>query len=296
MTNPLVSILINNYNYRQFLSEAIESALNQTYRNIEVVVVDDGSTDDSREVLAQYDGRIVTVLKRNGGQASAFNAGFQASRGEIVCFLDADDWFAPDKVATVVATFACNPGSGWLVHHLRHVDNEHKSISILELANFTPPPVVSGNYTRIAKFGRDRNLPWLPATTGLCFRRAVLEKILPVPLALRITADNYLKCAGLMTSPLLAVEKVLAFQRIHGSNAYSNIDRQDKKFRKASRGITRHISRGLYSLERNQWYSSRLVLRSLKMSLKDLDFIDTAVSVKDLLFFFVMGSISKCTR
>ncbi len=75
-SKPLVSILINNYNYGRFLSKAIDSALNQEYQNIEVIVVDDGSTDDSRKIIESYGERIKPVLKENGGQASAFNAGF----------------------------------------------------------------------------------------------------------------------------------------------------------------------------------------------------------------------------
>ena len=77
---PLVSIIINNYNYGRFLDEAISSALNQTYPHIEVVVVDDGSTDDSRQLIANYEDHIVSVLKENRGMSSACNAGFAASR------------------------------------------------------------------------------------------------------------------------------------------------------------------------------------------------------------------------
>ncbi len=84
MNKPLASILINNYNYGRFLHEAIDSALSQTYPHTEVIVVDDGSTDNSREIIASYEDQIIPVLKENGGQASALNAGFAASRGEIV--------------------------------------------------------------------------------------------------------------------------------------------------------------------------------------------------------------------
>src|SRR6201988_707109 len=96
--NLLVTILINNYNYSRFLPYAIDSALAQTYRNIEVIVVDDGSTDNSREVLAKYAGRVIAVQKENGGQPTAFNAGFAASKGDIICFLDADDLFLLEKI------------------------------------------------------------------------------------------------------------------------------------------------------------------------------------------------------
>lgn len=113
-TETLVSILINNYNYGRFLPNAIDSALKQTYPNIEVVVVDDGSTDNSREVINSYIDQIIPVFKNNGGQASAINAGFAASKGEIICFLDADDIFLPDKVSEVVNMFQLDSTSDWV--------------------------------------------------------------------------------------------------------------------------------------------------------------------------------------
>src|SRR5579864_5011090 len=87
---PLISVLINNHNYGRYLKAAIDSALDQTYPAVEIVVVDDGSTDNSRELIAAYGGRVIPVLQANGGQGSAFNAGVAASRGDILCFLDAD--------------------------------------------------------------------------------------------------------------------------------------------------------------------------------------------------------------
>jgi len=76
----LVTILINNYNYGRFLRQAIDSALNQTHANVDVLVVDDGSTDESRDVIDSYGDRIRSIFKENGGQASTFKAGFPASR------------------------------------------------------------------------------------------------------------------------------------------------------------------------------------------------------------------------
>ena len=131
MKDPLVNIIINNYNYGRFLREAIDSALNQTYSNIEVIVVDDGSTDDSREIIAGYGKRIIPVLKKNGGQATAFNEGLKASQGEIICFLDADDWFAPNKVEVIIRQFESNPGFGWIAHGMSHCDNEGNAIQII---------------------------------------------------------------------------------------------------------------------------------------------------------------------
>src|SRR6202167_4054060 len=87
--DPLVSIIIDNFNYARFIRAAIDSALAQSYAQVEVIVVDDGSTDNSRDVISSYGNRVSAVFKPNGGHASAFNAGFRASRGSIVMFLDA---------------------------------------------------------------------------------------------------------------------------------------------------------------------------------------------------------------
>ena len=96
--NRLASIIIDNYNYAGFLREAIESALNQTYQKIEIIVVDDGSTDSSREIISSYGCRVISILKCNGGQNSALNAGFSASRGNVILFLDSDDALLPTAV------------------------------------------------------------------------------------------------------------------------------------------------------------------------------------------------------
>src|SRR5687767_13453136 len=103
---PLVSIIINNFNYGRYVAEAIDSALSQTYQWTEVIVVDDGSSDDSRQVIAAYGDRVTAILKENGGQASACNAGFDVSQGEIVCFLDADDTLLPAAVERAVPLFS----------------------------------------------------------------------------------------------------------------------------------------------------------------------------------------------
>src|SRR5260370_14204365 len=117
MATPLVTIVINNYNYQQFIGQAIESALAQTYRNIEVIVVDDGSTDNSRDIIRTFGQDIIAEFKPNGGQSSTFNAGFARSRGELICFLDADDLFEPTKLEKIVEMY--DPARhGWYFHRL----------------------------------------------------------------------------------------------------------------------------------------------------------------------------------
>src|SRR2546421_2498664 len=127
---PLVSIVINNYNYGRFLRDAIDSVLNQTYDHTETIVVDDDSTDNSREIIAGYGDRIIPVLKENGGQNSAFDAGFATSSGSIVCFLDSDDVFLLSKVGRIVEVLEQHPNVGSCFHTLKAVDEAGGEIPI----------------------------------------------------------------------------------------------------------------------------------------------------------------------
>jgi len=106
MTPPLtVSVIIPNYNYGDYVGAAIQSALNLDWPDVEVIVVDDGSTDHSRAVIAGFGSRLSAILQENAGQLSACNKGFSRSRGEIVIFLDSDDLLAPSLVREVAAVW-----------------------------------------------------------------------------------------------------------------------------------------------------------------------------------------------
>ena len=228
--SPLVSILINNYNYAGFVPQAIDSALSQTYDRVEVVVVDDGSKDHSRDVIATYGDRVVSVFKPNGGQGSAFNAGFSASRGEIICFLDADDYCFPEKADQVVQQFQKHPDAGWFFHRLKRVDatgqplNPESDNSEVNGFDFRSQ-ILKGQAVRTQ----------FPATSGLCFKREALLQTLPMPEQLRISADNFLRLAAIHQAPGLLSEKQLAVHRIHGSNAYES--RKDTAYLHAETNI-----------------------------------------------------------
>ena len=100
-----ISVLINNYNYARFLPECINSVLGQSYANKEIIVVDDGSTDNSRAVIESFGDKVKAIFKPNGGQASALNAGFFNSSGELVIFLDSDDYLEPDALSIIASTW-----------------------------------------------------------------------------------------------------------------------------------------------------------------------------------------------
>jgi glycosyltransferase involved in cell wall biosynthesis len=214
--NILVSIIINNYNYAKFLSEAIDSALDQTYHSYEVIVVDDGSTDDSREIIESYKKKVISILKPNGGQASAFNAGFAASKGDIICFLDSDDKFLPEKIEKIVEIFEKYKDVDWCFH-------------LLSLVDINRGVFIDSHYDAVSNVWDFRSeahkgkLPYLPfATSSLCFKRSLLQKILPMPESTNVTlSDNYLKFISLALSKGYFLSEKLTIQKIHNSNAYT---------------------------------------------------------------------------
>lgn len=214
---PLVSVIINNYNYGRFLRNAIDSALNQTYPHTEVIVVDDGSTDNSREIIASYGNQIVPVLKENGGQASAFNAGFAASRGDIICILDSDDIFLPEKVVEVVNVFSARQDIGWCFHSLRVVN-----IDTGALLKVSPKSSSQECDFRLQIKTRGKLTCPQPATSGLCFTRSLLQLMLPMPEAKRVSiGDHYLRLMSSALSKGFFLAQELAIQKVHSDNAFT---------------------------------------------------------------------------
>lgn len=115
MAAPLVSVVVPVYNGSRYLRQALDSALAQTYRPLEVVVVDDGSTDSSPEIIASYGSRVRSLRQPNGGVALARNAGICAASGDWIAFLDQDDWWLPEKIEKQIALFDADATLG-LVH------------------------------------------------------------------------------------------------------------------------------------------------------------------------------------
>lgn len=123
---PLVSVIIPNYNYGRYVAAAIDSVLAQTYRNIEVIVVDDGSTDDSEAVLRRYERRIHIMRQPNRGVSAARNTGIQASRGEFIAFLDADDLWRCEKLDLQLRLFE-EPHVGMVHCGVEYIDDNGQS-------------------------------------------------------------------------------------------------------------------------------------------------------------------------
>jgi glycosyltransferase involved in cell wall biosynthesis len=213
----MVSVVITNFNYAEFVGDAIESALAQRGAETEVVVVDDGSTDGSRALVQGYEGRVTAVLKQNGGQASAFNAGFRASRGDIIIFLDADDVLLPRTAERVSQMFAHRPETAKVHYRLEVVDAEGRPTGA-----FVPP------LTRTLPDGdiRERllrapdDIPY-PPTSGNAFAAAALRRLLPMPEApYTRLADVYLVALASLLGPVARLDDLGGRYRFHTRNLH----------------------------------------------------------------------------
>lgn len=222
-----VSIVINNFNYARFLPQCIESALSQAYPQTEVVIVDDCSTDGSRDIIRSYGDRVIPVLpEKNGGQGAALNAGFAASRGELVIFLDADDYLYPNAVETAAA--ALGPGIGSIQYRLHLVDGSGNRVDLY------PPPEItfdSGNVVpKLLSTGRYQGT----VTSGNAFTRGTLSAILPIPAEqFRISADGYLVTSAPFHGLVASIEKPLGVYRMHGGNLWMSGASMAKRCRRS---------------------------------------------------------------
>jgi len=210
VSQPFISVIINNYNYGRFLTDAIESALAQTYPHKEIIVVDDGSTDNSREIIRRYEGRIQAILKENGGHASTFNVGFQHARGDIICFLDSDDYWAPQLLERVASVW--REGLAFVEWRMECVDAQGKPLGRRLPAREPIRGDLRPRLLRVASY------PWTP-TSGNAFARRVLEVGLPINERIwHYCAEAPLLLIAPFYGELEFIDEVLAYYRIHGSN------------------------------------------------------------------------------
>jgi glycosyltransferase involved in cell wall biosynthesis len=147
MSSILCSIIIPTYNHGSFIDRSVSSALAQTYSNTEVIVVDDGSTDDTGDRLKEYGDKIIYLRKENEGLGAARNTGIRLSRGRYLQFLDADDTIEKDKLKTQVEILERNTALALVYSDCRSTDFEGKeteNISYLLREDEDPLPVLMG--------------------------------------------------------------------------------------------------------------------------------------------------------
>jgi len=214
-----LSVVISNYNYGQFLGEAIQSALDYSGAG-EVIVIDDGSTDESLEIAAQFGSQIRVISKENGGQGSVFNLGYQEAKGEWIYFLDADDRVLPNFNREVPKCLSI--GNVSKIHFRLKIFGNRSGIEPRQLYRLP-----SGNCSQEILRGRHIVVP----TSGNVYARRFLEQILPMPgESFRICADSFLNMHAPFHGEIIAIDHLLAGYRIHGDNNYANSGISEKRF------------------------------------------------------------------
>jgi glycosyltransferase involved in cell wall biosynthesis len=251
MLTPTISVLIDTFNYGQYVEEAIDSALQQdiSANEREILVVDDGSTDDTAERVRRFGNAVTYFRKPNGGQASAFNFGLKHAAGKYIAFLDADDYWLTGKLSRTLEAFENNPGAG-MVYHAYCEWNASKG-----LFRDGRLPLVSG----FLPAEPDDLLKYvLYPTSFLSFRRSVIDLLLPVPDELTIQADAFLSALAVFVAPIIAIPERLAVYRIHSTNLFADggtADVSRRKLRMRTRNALVQAMRGwmderAYALDR----------------------------------------------
>lgn len=208
---PLISIVIDNYNYAPFLGRTIDSALNQRYPHVEVIVVDDGSTDESAEIIARHRDRCRAIFQDQRGQGAAYNTGFAASRGDIVIFLDSDDILYPDAAQEIARMWrpdvakvqfpldvvdAAGRPLGYRTPNLRFAPSE-EVLPLLLSYGYYPSPPGSGN----------------------AFSRHALKHMLPADETIwRVGSDGLVIGLAPLYGRVVSVQRSLGAYRHHDRN------------------------------------------------------------------------------
>lgn len=220
----LISVLLCNYNYGRFIGRAIESVLAQTHENFELIIVDDASDDESREVINGYDDpRIQRIYHdTNQGQAAAFNSAFAASSGDLIALLDSDDWWLPDKLAVAARWHIFLEGDYAIWQHgLTVVQDDGQQWAYRRILP-TGDAFLHMRLTGIIDY-------FMP-TSGLVFPRTVLIRVMPIPNMLRIAADAYLTRCAIVFGRVYADPKCLGYYRKHQNSVLGNSSFDHKSF------------------------------------------------------------------
>jgi glycosyltransferase involved in cell wall biosynthesis len=248
---PLVSIIIPNYNYADYVGEAIDSALNQTYENLEVIVVDDGSKDDSPDILKNYGNKINAIFQKNAGVSAARNNGVKHSTGEYIAFLDADDAWLPEKIQKQVELFEKDKSLGLVHVGVEDIDADGNVIdTILD--------GLSGSVSH--EFLLFEQAVVLGGGSGMMIPRKVFDETGGFDTELMTSADWDICYRICRRFEIGFVPKVLLKYRIHGSNMHGNIPRMEREMLYAYEKAFKDKAEDIQNLKRKAYGNLHQIL------------------------------------
>ncbi|WP_367849552.1 glycosyltransferase family 2 protein [Rhodoferax sp. WC2427] len=220
LQRPLrLSVIIPNFNYAEFLGQAIDSALAIDWPHIQVIVVDDGSTDGSRDLIARYAGRITAILQANAGQFEAYNAGYKLADGDVVIFLDSDDLLDREVMREIAAVWRA--GISKVQFRLRTVDGAAQPLgNTIPQFQGTPTPEDIRHWATLTT-----TYP-TPPGSGNAYAPAYLDKIFPLDEACGRPGDSICIAAAPFLGDVVTIPTALGCYRVHGRNdgAASKLD------------------------------------------------------------------------
>jgi glycosyltransferase involved in cell wall biosynthesis len=212
---PECTVLIDTYNHERFIEKSIVSVLEQDFPQAgrEILVMDDGSTDQTAEIVRKFEPQVRLLRKANGGQASAFNTGIPEARGEIVAFLDGDDWWAKEKLSAITEYFTARPQVGIVGHGIYEFDcSTGNAVSIV------PERPGEIRFDTVSGGAFFRQMMCFFGTSRVAIRRDVLSRVLPLPESLVVEADEFMSIMSTAYSTAGLIQQPLTFYRLHDDN------------------------------------------------------------------------------
>jgi hypothetical protein len=235
MAKPFVTALIDTYNHEPFIEKAVDSVLQQDFpaTETEILVVDDGSTDRTQELLRKFAPRVRLLHKANGGQGSAFNVAIPEAHGEIIAFLDGDDWWAPRKLTSVLEVFSNDTAVGLVGHAVTQVypDGTERTETPRDISRFRIASAKDARTFRMRKT--------FLGTSRMAYRREVLRQIGPVPEALTFEADEYLFTLAAFFADVVVLKEPHSFYRLHEGNLFQLTNGGDESVRRKQQVLER---------------------------------------------------------
>ena len=216
MTTPFVSVLIDTFNHEHLIEDAVNSVFDQDFlrSEYEILVVDDGSTDRTRHTLRKFEPRLRVLEKPNGGQASAFNYAIPQCRGEIIAFLDGDDWWAPTKLSRVAERMSLDREVAIVGHGIKESYADGSEIIVVpkRRERLRLDSLAAATIFRLRKC--------FLGTSRMTIRAGIARQIIPIPETLVIQADEYFFTLATALNYLEILDEPLTYYRIHAGNLY----------------------------------------------------------------------------